>query len=415
MKNIGLVGFGISSKALCDYFLMQGDRVYVHNETSVPLPNGAIPVFSRDYLSCNEDIVFRSPGVHPKKIKTKAPILVESDFALSKINIPKLLVTGSDGKTTTSTLIHKMLGDGSFIGGNIGTPLLNAVNMPCKYLVGELSSFQLLNSSPKCNVAVITNITENHLDWHESMNEYVGAKLNLLKNATRVVLPYDDPLLYKEGLKHKNATFFSLGDLSGESFDRVYIKDGFVYHNDRRLFGACEIALPGSYNLLNILASIGATYEFASVEQQALVARAFKGVTGRLEFIKKVGGVSFFNSSIDTTPSRTLATASALDISKTVLIMGGYDKSLSYDILKEPLKNARGVVLFGENKYKILKSLACHTIVVDNLKEALVASLSLAKEGDNILLSPASASFDMFSSYKDRGDRFTKLVQELKE
>lgn len=416
MKSLGLVGFGVSNKAVFEHFKDKYE-IFVHNESSIPLPNGAYGIFGEDYLSCTEDLVFRSPGVRPDRIKARGRVICESDYALGLLKCKKILVSGSDGKTTTASMIHSILKReySSYLGGNIGSPILNAVHSPPDFLVGELSSFQLIDSYPVSDTAVLTGITENHLNWHRDMDEYVLSKVNLLKNAGRIVLCYDCPTLRKIGEQYHNVSYFSLNDISHIK-GSAYIKDGFFYLDGKRLFGLSVLKLRGYFNILNALASILATYPYVSTLSQRLALEEFTGVGHRMELACRIKDVEFINSSIDSTPSRTVATLSAFDTKKCILILGGTDKGLSYDILREAVKSVKAILILGENKDKILNalsSLSNKIYTINNLTEAVPLAYKMASRGDIVLLSPASCSFDSYGSYVERGNHFKSLALAL--
>lgn len=414
MKSLALVGFGVSNQAVYQQF--KGDyKITIHNPTKISVPKDASLICNEHYLRCYEDIVFRSPSFKKSDIITDSPIYCESIYALNNISSTKICVTGSDGKTTTCSLIFNILsGKNAFLGGNIGTPLLNAVNKGYDFIVGELSSFQLLNESVLVDTAVITNITENHLDYHADMAEYIGAKESLLKNAKHIVLNYDDLILRNLGNRYKNlgrsVEFFSLKEKAD-----AYLDNGYLYLKGIKLFHRDKIKLAGDFNISNALASILATYKHVSIDEICHGAISFNGVKNRLEFIRELKGIKFYNSSIDSTPSRTIATLSAFDINRCIVILGGRDKNLSYDILENHLKNARAIIIMGENREKILNALCSgKTILVNNMAEAVSIAYSLAHIGDNIILSPASTSFDMYENYIERGKDFIKSVNNLK-
>lgn len=414
MKSIALVGFGVSNKALYEHFLPLGYKINVHLEKEIPLPHGVNGIFGKDYLKCNEDLVFRSPSVRPDSIITSSRVLCESEYSLPRLTGKKICITGSDGKTTTTSLIGCVLDDFStLVGGNIGTPLASGLGKGYDFVISELSSFQLMDFEPECDVAIITSITPNHLNWHRDMDEYIGVKTRVLKHARARVLCYDYKDLRSLGALYDNVTYFSLSDLSSLKGSRVYLRGEEIYYNSTRVLSKNEILLRGDFNILNVMATIGACAPYVSFNTLVDKIKAFKGVPHRLEFVKMVGDVSFFNSSIDTTPSRTLATLSAFDKSKTVAILGGQDKNLSYECLGEPLKNLRGAVLFGQSKNKILPHIKCRACVVNTLREAVLCAYSLAHRGDSVVLSPACTSFDMFDSYKARGEEFCKIVNEI--
>ncbi len=413
MKSIGLVGLGVSNMALLTHFLPLGYKINVHLKDYMSLPSGVNGIFGENYLYCDEDVVFRSPSVRPDSIISSSRVLCESEYSLSRLSGIKICITGADGKTTTTSLIGSALSSehSTLVGGNIGIPLASGLGDEHDFVVCELSSFQLMDFCPECEVAVITSITPNHLNWHSSMDEYIGAKLNVLKNARRSVLCYDYEVL--RAVANEKTTLFSLSDLSSMGGNRVYLRGEDIYFNSTRVINKNELLLRGDFNILNVMATIGACYEYVSFKTLYSAIKEFKGVAHRLEFVKTVGGVSFFNSSIDTTPSRTLATLSAFDKEKTIVILGGQGKGLSYECLSEPLSALRGAILLGECKYELLPHIKCKAYVVSTLAEAVKCAYSIANRGDSVVLSPACTSFDMFESYKARGNEFCKIVNEI--
>ncbi len=420
-KSVSLVGYGKSNKEVLAYLLKNKAYPIVRNQRECILPDGVKGIFTKDYLNASEDIVFRSPGIRPDKIKTDGQILCEASYSLENISAYKIGVTGSDGKTTVSTLIHTMLlsgGHNSHLGGNIGTPLISQLDKIKNedYVVSELSSFQLIDTAPKIDTAVITNISENHLDWHTSFLEYVFAKRNILKKAKRAVINLDCP--YNEFFTHENASYFSLNDLSrvmSRSSSYTYISNGYVCHNGTRLFDAGEIRLRGDFNIANILCAIATVYPYVDKEAIRHVATEFGGVNHRMQSVMVLNGVTFIDSSIDSTPTRTKRTLSAFDKEKAIVILGGYDKKLSYDALYEPTKGTKCVIVLGANKEKILKNVtgAKRVINVNTLNEAVTLAYKEAQGGDYVILSPASASFDMFENYEQRAEKFKEILRGL--
>lgn len=411
MKKLGLIGFGVSNQAVYRYF-KNDYEITIHNPEKIDVPQGTNLVYGENYLTCNEDIIFRSPSVKKYEILTQSPVFCEPIYALNKLSTTKICVSGSDGKTTTCSLIYNILKcKNAFLGGNIGTPMINAFYGNYDFLVCELSSFQLLDEDVSCDVAILTNITENHLNYHKDMKEYIGAKENLLKNAKRVILNYDDITLRDIGKRYKNVEYFSLT----KECD-AYIKDGYVYLKGERLFSIKDIKLRGEFNILNVLASVLATYKYASYEEIRKGVCEFSGVANRIEFVRELNGVSFYNSSIDSTPSRTIASLSAFDITKAVVILGGSDKNLSYEILGTTLKDARCLIVLGENRDKIINALSPYTdkiIAVNTINEAVKTGYKYSKKGDCVILSPASCSFDTYKNYVMRGEDFKNAVNSL--
>lgn len=420
-KSVSLVGYGKSNKDVLAYLLKNEIYPIVRNQSECILPNGVKGIFTNDYLHADEDIVFRSPGIRPDRIKAHGQILCEASFSLENISAYKIGVTGSDGKTTVSTLIHNMLlfgGHSSRLGGNIGTPLISQLDKINKedYVVSELSSFQLIDTAPKIDTAVITNISENHLDWHTSFLEYVFAKRNILKKAKRAVINLDCP--YNEFFTHENISYFSLNDLShimSPNYSYTYISNGYFCHNGTRLFDIDKIKLRGDFNISNILCAIATVYPYVDIEAIKHVATEFSGVSHRMQSIMVLNGVTFVDSSIDSTPTRTKRTLSAFDKEKAIVILGGYDKNLSYDTLYEPTKGIKCAIVLGANREKILKNVtgAKRVINVNTLNEAVTLAYKEAQGGDYVILSPASASFDMFENYEQRAEKFKEILRGL--
>lgn len=415
-KSISLIGFGESNKALYRFFTKKGIKVLIRSKEDCSLPSGQGGVFGDGYLDTDEDIIFRSPGVHPRLIKGKSTVYTEVGFGLERARCKKIAVTGSDGKTTTATLIHQMLnrgGKNALLGGNIGKPIVefSASLSRDDYLVTELSSFQLMDMCPYLDVAVVTNVSQNHLDWHADMDEYICAKRNITKNATLAVLNYDD--LIVRDFECKKKIYFSLEnqlDRVNDGWDFVHLADGKILYNKTEILPLSQVRLSGEYNLRNVMSAIGATYGIIDRDKAALVAKEFCGVGGRSEEICKIDGVTYVNSPIDTTPSRTKSTLSAYPLNRVVAILGGYDKNLDYECLKTELSQLKALVLCGENKEKIRRVASCHTICVNTLDEGVSACRGLATDGDYVVLTPASASFDMFKNYKEKGRAFERAV-----
>ena len=416
--SVGLVGYGVSNKAMCKFLLGKGIFPVVRCEGECPVPVGLPTVFGQGYLDTDEDIIFRSPGVRPDAIKGRGRVYTEAGYALENLGGFKIGVSGSDGKTTTSTLIYRMLcvgGKNAYLCGNIGKPIIDlaGIVLAGDYLVAELSSFQLMDCAPQLDVAAITNISQNHLDWHKDMGEYIEAKASIFKNARLRVINYDDTVLRE--LDFDNAVYFSLKerwDLVRSGKRAIHVAKGYVYDGEKPLFPVADVALKGEYNLQNVLCATACVVDTVDAEAIHRVAREFCGVENRAELVGTVRGVDFVCSAIDTTPTRTKKTLSAFDKGRVVCILGGYDKNLDYGMLREDIGELKAVVICGENREKITKIAEKYTIV-NTLDEAVYAAYSLAQVGDTVLLSPASASFDMFKNYKEKASCFKRAVRSL--
>ena len=367
------------------------------------------------------------------------------DFSEAK----SFAVTGSDGKTTTTTLTGRFLdeyahsrGASAFVGGNIGVPLLTKYPemRSDDYLVLELSSFQLMSVTKAPENIAITNITPNHLDWHGEMGEYIEAKKRIIGRETkRVVVNFENQITKEIGIsaagEGKQVIFFSSKVKSAEEILggvpedclAVWERDGEIVISDGQsesvLLSVASIRVPGRHNVENFMTAIALTYGSVPVETYKAVADSFFGVPHRLEWVRSIDGVDYYNSSIDSSPTRTAAALSALDGRDIVVICGGYDKKIPYEPLADALyKYARAVVLTGATRDKIGraietceagKSKALTVAVEPDFVDAVKKAKALAREGGCVLLSPASASFDAFKNFAERGDRFKRIVSEL--
>ncbi len=420
-KSISLVGYGVSNKALGGYLLKNGITFSIRDKSVQDLPKGITGFFGEAYIDACEDVIFRSPSIHPSVFNRSKDVFTEISYSLENTVAKKIGITGSDGKTTTSTLIHKILEKEAkaYLVGNVGMPLIHRIDEIKKedFVVCEMSSFQLYDYTPSLDVAVVTGISPNHLDWHSSMADYIFAKRNILKKSKKAVVNYDSP--YKDFFTHSNTSYFSLSDLSflfEKGVSCAYVKDNCAYYNGQIILPLNKLKLKGEYNILNALAAILATGEFVRRESISEALTSFMGVSHRAETVALVRGITFIDSSIDSTPARTKNTISAFDKSKCILIMGGYDKKLSYNELNEATKGIKCIILLGENRekiYKAVKSSAKKIINVNNIVEAVNASYKEAVAGDYVILSPASASFDMFKNYKERAEKFKEAIRGL--
>ncbi len=452
-KPAAVVGIGVSNTPLIDFLLSCGASVTARDIKTADKLGGIVVELEKKGVSLilgdgylenfTEDIIFKAPGIRgdlpqfTKAVKNGAVLTSEMEvfFALCPCRI--FGITGSDGKTTTTTLTYKMLeleekmrgSDAKvWVGGNIGKPLLSEIESfkENDIAVVELSSFQLhmMKSSPYA--AAITNVTPNHLNWHTDMEEYTLSKENIFKNPgnSRLVLNYGCEVTRDmAALTDAQIIMFSGKCVPDDKYAAVYEKDGSIVYREKSgavhdVLETADIKLPGRHNVENYMTAIALTWGFVSREVITEIAKTFGGVEHRCEFVRELDGVKYYNSSIDSSPTRTEAALRAFD-HKVIAICGGYDKNIPYEPLAKPLCDcAKKVVLVGATAPKIKKALlesehysGCPEIIeADSFEGALEAARSAAQSGDTVILTPASASFDMFKNFEERGNYFKILV-----
>ncbi|MBQ6570004.1 MAG: UDP-N-acetylmuramoyl-L-alanine--D-glutamate ligase, partial [Clostridia bacterium] len=380
-KRIALLGAGKSNRPLVKMFVDAGAAVTVcdkkDKEQLAALP-GIAEYKDRikfktgpDYLSdIDADIILRTPGISalsPALVEyKKRGIAVTSEAELFCMLCPAkiIAVTGSNGKTTTTTLIYKMLreqGHNAWLGGNIGMPLLPLVGQMSEndIAVMELSSFQLMNLTPSPDVSVITNIYPNHLDYHRDMEEYVGAKRNIFLHQdsfSRTVLNMDDDVL--SGFSGEVIGRCALFSAKKRPNFGAYLNDNnqiMFAENEKDIFicNRNELFLPGKFNLQNFLAAVTAVWGIADIGAITEVARTFKGVRHRIQYVRTVDGVRYYNDSIATSPSRVTEGILTLFDERIIIIAGGYDKNIPFETLGDALaKKTKAVVLMGKTAEK---------------------------------------------------------------
>ena len=447
-KKIAVCGIGISNTPLIKSFLEKGARVIACDRRSAeqigPLADelekeGAELKLGDDYLSDLEvDIIFRTPGMSfnlPELVSArKRGIAVTSEMEVFFDLCPATIfaVTGSDGKTTTTTLIAKMLeaeGKKVFVGGNIGKPLLPEIeNITADdFVVAELSSFQLISMRKSPDVAVVTNVAPNHLDIHKDMDEYVEAKKNILlhQNAfSRTVLNRDNEITdsFRSFVRGQSLGFSMKRRLNnGAWLDGKGILHMAYRGIDVPVLDRKDIAVIGDHNVANYLAAITAVWGYVGVDTINKVAKEFGGVAHRIELVRELNGIKFFNDSIASSPTRTIAGLKAFD-KKVFLIAGGYDKHIPFDPLMPYLvEKVKTLYLCGDTAKKIedcLKNYEGYNgspeiVRTKDIKEATIMAYKAAKSGDIITLSPACASFDAFPNFAARGNYFKEVVNSL--
>lgn len=389
--------------------------------------------------SLDMDIIFRTPGMKFSssdliRARNKG-IIVTSEMELFFDLCPcKIIgITGSDGKTTTSTIIYEMLkkaGKKVYLGGNIGKPLLPLIDSitDSDFVIVELSSFQLISMRKSPNISVITNIEPNHLDVHKDMNEYIEAKKNIMshQNAfSKTVLNLDNEITREfSELARGKVDLFSLNKkVSFGAFvenDRIYYSDGKTNHF---IIKISDIKIPGLHNVENYMASICAVFDFVSIDDINFVAKNFNGVEHRIEFVREVNGVKFFNDSIASSPTRVIRGVLSLFDKKIILIAGGYDKKIPFDKLGPVIVDkVKVLILMGQTANKIENSIKNSSnfnnsnlkiFHVDNMLDAVKIAMENASFGDIVSLSPACASFDLYKNFDQRGKHFKSIVNKL--
>jgi len=439
-KKIAVLGLGVSNRPLVRLLLEFGCDVTGCDRT--PREKLDEEVLELEAMGCRlrvgdgyldgveADVLFRTPGMHPGNpaiqalAKKGAQVTSEMEVFFEVCPCRLIAVTGSDGKTTTTTLISEMLkaaGRKVWLGGNIGTPLLPLVRQmqPGDFAVVELSSFQLMDMTRSPERALITNLAPNHLDIHKDMEEYVDAK----KNIFRFQKPGE--LLVLNGDNAITASF--AGNGITRFFSRqgkaahVVQRDGMIYRGGEAVLNTSDILIPGVHNIENYMAAIAMVEGLVEDETIRQVARTFGGVEHRIELVRIKDGVRFYNDSIASSPSRTIAGLRSFD-QKVLLIAGGYDKHIPYDVLgPEICAHVKQVFLCGATAPQIRAAVEnCgefhgQVTMTDcgNFENAVRAAAAAAREGDIVLMSPASASFDEFKNFMVRGECFQKLVKEL--
>lgn len=396
--------------------------------------------FSNDNIFNNYfDIVIKTPGISflSEKIQNlrnqNSIITSEMEIFFELCPCKIIAITGSDGKTTTTTIISEILKNSGKIvhlGGNIGSPLLPKIKeiKETDIAVIELSSFQLMSMRKSPDIAVVTNISPNHLDYHKNIEEYISCKRQIIyhQNAfSKAIVNFDNLETRKMAQDVRGKLYFFStheklrnGVWINDKQDIVFSKNG----KDEYVLNVSNIKLPGKHNLENYLAAIAATYELSNSENIKKTAETFSGVEHRMEFVRTVNGVSYYNDSIASTPTRTISGAFSLFDKKILLIAGGYDKKIPFDsFAKEIIKKVSCLILMGNTSEKIFKEVSklpnyektLKILKVKDMQEAIKQAQLNSNSGDIVVLSPACASFDLYKNFEDRGNHFKSLVNKL--
>ena len=449
-RKVAIIGLGVSNQPLIDYMHKYKAKVTVFDnriiedipkETIKKITDYAMDFsFGPNNLSKLKgfDIIFRSPSCLPtvpelvEEAKRGAIVTTEIELLMKLCPGKVIGITGSDGKTTTTTLIYEILkqnGYNCYLGGNIGTPLFTKLSemTPDDIVVLELSSFQLMGMEISPEISVITNITPNHLNVHSSYEEYIDAKKSIYKYQDEkgiLVLNYDNPVtknLDKEA--NGKVVFFSS---KHKLDDGIILDDNIIKEcNDklrRHILNTNSVNLRGTHNYENICAALAATKTLVDIEDAINVVKNFSGVQHRLEFVREIDGVKWYNDSIGTSPTRTIAGLNSFS-EKIVLIAGGYDKHLDYTPIAKPiLENVSKLILIGDTAPKIFdavkeeaekQNIDLPIYMCDKFEDIKNTDKKIAKPGEIVLFSPASASFDMFKNFEERGNKFKELVNNL--
>lgn len=449
-RKIAVIGLGVSNMPLLDYLHDKKAKVTVFDRRNIDdISKEAMDKITsysfefslgENYLEKLKgfDLIFRSPSCLPttkelvEEAKRGAIVTTEIEMLIQMCPCKVIGVTGSDGKTTTTSLINAILskaGYKTFLGGNIGIPLFTKLPEMKEedIVVLELSSFQLMGMEISPSISVITNITPNHLNIHKDYEEYIESKKNIFKYQNEngiLVLNYDNEITKNCAKEAKGKViFFS----SKEKLENGYIVDNGIIKEcedkvRKHVLDTKEVKLRGVHNFENICTALAATKTLVKQDVAVEAIKEFNSVEHRLELIREIDGVKWYNDSVSSSPTRTIAGLKSYD-EPIVLIAGGYDKNLDYTPIAKPIiEKVKCLILLGQTSGKIFdavkeelekqgKTLPIYMCTC--LQDTVEIAKKEAKKGDVVLFSPASASFDLFKNFADRGNKFKKLVNEL--
>lgn len=449
-RKVAVIGLGVSNLHLLDYLYEKKANVTVFDQRNIDdiskdvmdkmTKYGFKFSFGETYLEKLKgfDLIFRSPSCLPTTPQLEAEaskgaiVTTEIELLIKMCPCKIIGVTGSDGKTTTTSLINAILqkaGFKTYLGGNIGTPLFTKLSeiTPNDIVVLELSSFQLMGMTVSPKIAVMTNITPNHLNIHKDYEEYIESKKNIFKFQDEngiLVLNYDNEITRncsKEA--HGKVVFFS----GTEKLDDGFIVDNHVIKEcddkiRKHILDTNEVKLRGEHNFENIATAIAATRTLVDIDIAAEAIKDFQPVEHRLELIREIDGVKWYNDSVSSSPTRTIAGLKSYE-EDIVLIAGGYDKNLDYTPIAKPIvEKVKTLILLGQTSGKIFDAVKSELEVqnktmdiymCDNLHQTVELAKKCAKPGQVVLFSPASASFDLFKNFADRGNKFKEEVKQI--
>ena len=449
-RKVAVIGLGVSNLPLLDYLHDKKAKVTVFDQRTIDeIPKEtmdkiteysfefSLGKFYLDKLKGFE-LIFRSPSCLPtvpelaEAEKNGAILTTEVELVLKMTPSKVIGITGSDGKTTTTTLIHEILkhaGYKCFLGGNIGTPLFTQIEKmrPEDIVVLELSSFQLMGMEISPDFSVITNISPNHLNIHKDYEEYIEAKKNIFKFQNKdgiLVINYDNEITNPLNTEaNGKVIYFS----SKTKLDDGFIVDGDIIKESeagirKHILNVKDIKLRGVHNFENICTALAATKTLVDTDIASEAIKEFQGVEHRLELIREIDGVKWYNDSVSSSPTRTIAGLNSYN-EEIVLIAGGYDKNLDYTPIAKPIvEKVKTLILLGQTSGKIYEAVKAelekqnknlNIYMCDSLEDTVKKAQKYAKKGQIVLFSPASASFDMFKNFADRGEKFKNLVNKI--
>ena len=447
-KRVAVIGIGVSNTPLIKMLLRAGIKVTACDKKPMSAfaglaeeleSLGATLKLGEDYLEdLDFEVIFRTPGMRPDlpqlvaALQKGAILTSEMEVFFQVCPCKTIAVTGSDGKTTTTTIIAELLkaaGQTTYVGGNIGKPLLPDVDgmEPDDIAVLELSSFQLMTMQQSPNIAVVTNLAPNHLDVHTSMEEYVEAKENIFLHQDEsglLVVNADNDIT--RGFADEAPGRVAMFSRITEPERGAFLRDGVIWvrnqMHERPVLPVADILLPGEHNVENYMAAITALDGLVPDQVIRTFAQKFAGVEHRIELVRTLRGVKYYNDSIASSPSRTIAGLRSFQ-QKVILIAGGYDKHIPFDVLgPEITAHVKELFLTGNTAQKIKEAVeatpdylpaALPIHVIDGFEEAVLAAHRAAQTGDVVILSPACASFDKFKNFMERGAAFKKIIYGL--
>jgi UDP-N-acetylmuramoylalanine--D-glutamate ligase len=423
--KVAILGYGVEGQSAYHYWSKLGaDITICDSKRDLELPDGVKHKLGSKYLDGLEkyDLLVRSPGIRPDTVIAMRPMTSVTREFMKQSPAPIIGVTGTKGKGTTSTLITKMLeaaGKKVWLGGNIGVPALDLLGKvrPTGWVVLELSSFQLMDTSQSPHIGIILMTAQDHLDWHTSRDEYLHAKEAIFRyqKADDIAVYFAQNPDSARLAKESRGTRIPYGSPEG-----AFVKNEEIWYREQKVCDVADVALLGRHHLENVCAAITAVWQIAPDKKAITKAlREFKGLPHRLELVGTVHGVRYFDDSIATTPETTMAAIRAFKDPK-VIIVGGSDKGADFAELAEVVLSEKvaAVIAVGTTAPKITAALdkvgyKKYLTGLTDMTQIVEAAHEAAPDGAVVLLAPGCASFDMFASYADRGDQFRAAVSGL--